>query len=363
MFKNKFDTLIFSISLGCLSSINCMQAPVQTGQLMQLPEELRIKIMVHIVDGKELDERVISPEERAKAMDDIRQLARTCSGMYILFMQNGEFARQLITIKFNKNQEKTSSGVAPQARLAVEVGTPAAKAFFDNLFGNDFEARSDFFKNELLAITNKWCDLKEKMRLALKNKEEFSADVANKQVRLTKYTINKLVQWGHDLNTEMPGGYGNKVLTVAAVYNDKDYMEFLLNNGAMVNAKGARGNTALGTVVDTYLHSTRRHPYSDTIAIIQMLIERGGDPNIGDDQGKTPLQHALWGSQRLAKFLIENGALFAQLPKATYQPGGRDETAFEFVCRHCSASHQAVDWLELKTLMQSKQSNSWCTIQ
>lgn len=73
----------------------------------------------------------------------------------------------------------------------------------------------------------------------------------------------------------------------------------LLDGGADVNRKDARGRTALIIAAD-------EHCYNDTI---KELVRAGADVNAADANGKTALHYALsYGSQDVARYLIKKGA-------------------------------------------------------
>ncbi len=76
--------------------------------------------------------------------------------------------------------------------------------------------------------------------------------------------------------------------------------EMLINSGAKVNAKAARG------VVPLHEAARMRH-----VALARLLLQHGADVNAKDDDGKTPLDWAgLYGeSPEMFKLLRSHGGM------------------------------------------------------
>lgn len=79
-------------------------------------------------------------------------------------------------------------------------------------------------------------------------------------------------------------------------------MQLLIDRGADVNAKAARGGTALLVACSRESHEA---PYSKA----KLLLEKGADVNAADEDGNSPLTRACSrGDPSLVKLLLDNGA-------------------------------------------------------
>lgn len=89
----------------------------------------------------------------------------------------------------------------------------------------------------------------------------------------------------------------------AAKLGDAEAAENLLKEGAEVNAKDARGITALGVAVGF-----------NKLAVIQVLLSAGADVTLTDAKGNTPLHYAAgYGRKDAAELLLEAGAQIGAL--------------------------------------------------
>jgi ankyrin repeat protein len=82
-------------------------------------------------------------------------------------------------------------------------------------------------------------------------------------------------------------------------YPEIEIVEFLLDNGANINAKNNRGENVLRCACEHY----------GIEDIIKLLIEKGADINMKDNKGRTALKAACETEDLpVVKLLIENGA-------------------------------------------------------
>lgn len=102
----------------------------------------------------------------------------------------------------------------------------------------------------------------------------------------------------------------NSSLRIAIVYGRADIVEFLIANGADVNAKNNNGDTALHYAVG-----------NSKLDIAKYLITHGADINVKDKGGYTPLHNAASeGKQEIARILIANGANVNAKSNTGYTP-------------------------------------------
>lgn len=113
--------------------------------------------------------------------------------------------------------------------------------------------------------------------------------------------VRLLIERGADVNAKS-GVYGGTALHAAATSGDKVLAKHLLDHGATVDAKDARGRTPLAAACAGS---------GDSEALAAMLLQRGADVKSVDDSGGTPL-HAAASSYnetpRLVKLLVDAGA-------------------------------------------------------
>lgn len=126
-------------------------------------------------------------------------------------------------------------------------------------------------------------------------------------------------------------------LMIASLHGNIDAAQFLIQNGADVNAQDNKGMTSLAFASlcsKKYLHLMKRRyhdmvdkshsmnvdgtinfpmyypAYRDTYAdVAKLLVQNGADVNLGDAQSNTPLMYAAFsGNEKLVEFLISSGA-------------------------------------------------------
>lgn len=94
------------------------------------------------------------------------------------------------------------------------------------------------------------------------------------------FKVSLLVEYGANVNKKTING--RSPLYLAVLYdNDESMIKLLLNKGALVNERNLEGKTALHKACEN------RKP-----EIVQILLERGANINICDDNGDTPLKYA-----------------------------------------------------------------------
>ncbi len=89
------------------------------------------------------------------------------------------------------------------------------------------------------------------------------------------------------------------LILAARAGKSKELLNELIARGALVNEKDSTGNTALA-----YLIKASRTASSRSLDVIELLLERGADVGIANQDGATPLMYAIdreYGSEALAK--------------------------------------------------------------
>lgn len=113
-------------------------------------------------------------------------------------------------------------------------------------------------------------------------------------------TLKKLLELGIDPNDWT----AYSPLRDAVVHGDIQMIRLLLNHGANPNSKNERENGSTPLVAA----AARGEPI-DYPPIIKLLLEKGADLDIKDNEGKTALWYAaLYGEADCVKTLVENGA-------------------------------------------------------
>ncbi|HKY03303.1 MAG TPA: ankyrin repeat domain-containing protein, partial [Blastocatellia bacterium] len=99
-------------------------------------------------------------------------------------------------------------------------------------------------------------------------------------------------------DTNITGKWGYPIVTIAALYGQKDVVLALLDKGADVNAKTALGSTPLMSAA-----------FDGGVDVAQLLIDRGADISVEDSRGDTALiAAALHGHKRIVQALVAKGA-------------------------------------------------------
>jgi ankyrin repeat protein len=113
-------------------------------------------------------------------------------------------------------------------------------------------------------------------------------------------TIKILMSKGVSINVK--DGKGNTILIEAISRNNEEMVKFLLENGANVNVRDmwmSKRKSAIMLAVENYM----------PIEIIEMMIAKGAELNIKDDDGNTVLLIAVQRNNIAAvKLLVEKGA-------------------------------------------------------
>ena len=101
------------------------------------------------------------------------------------------------------------------------------------------------------------------------------------------------------MKTDVLGGYYQYVLHAAVANGHEDILELLLQqSGSDLDKKNHRGQTSI------LLAAEKGH-----LSVVQLLLGKGADPNISDEDGTTPLSIALEHKHSLvAETLRECGA-------------------------------------------------------
>lgn len=112
-----------------------------------------------------------------------------------------------------------------------------------------------------------------------------------------------LIKKGANVN-ESSGSDGSTPLIVAASRRLSTLLKKLTEHGAKVNAQRKDGKTALILAAE----DTEEHLPAD-LACVRVLLDAGGDPNIADGQGWTPLMYvAKYGNAAVAQVLMDRDA-------------------------------------------------------
>jgi len=106
-----------------------------------------------------------------------------------------------------------------------------------------------------------------------------------------KETAELIIANGADVNAKNDGGF--TPLHAAALNGHKEIAELLLANGADVNPKD-RGRVPAEDTGKTPLHLAAKKGHNE---VAELLIAKGADVNKKDDDGKTPLDSAIFAKQ------------------------------------------------------------------
>ena len=146
-------------------------------------------------------------------------------------------------------------------------------------------------KGASVGVTNQFIASIYDRRRETKTKQElmtFDETIVKPLIKNNKANINECF----DDNRE------NLLMNISGqLHRDDNMKQFLLDNGADINAK-CKGKTAL-------VQSIEKQKLDE----LKWLVSKGADVNIKDDNGKTALAKALeLGYYEIAEFLIDNGA-------------------------------------------------------
>jgi hypothetical protein len=104
------------------------------------------------------------------------------------------------------------------------------------------------------------------------------------------------------------GMSGDELILIAFYRNDMDFIEYLLDNGASIDAVGSYGDTMLHRLIgkNPALIGNFNH---DTISMINYLINRGADVNIQGFAQRTPIVIAsMMNDKEIIELLLNKGA-------------------------------------------------------
>lgn len=113
--------------------------------------------------------------------------------------------------------------------------------------------------------------------------------------------VKLLVEHGADVTRAVQGPINSKwaLLHFAACHEVKEVIEFALDHGANVNEKCGTGMTAL--------HILSSHVTDKGIEIVKLLLDRGADPEIRNEDGHTVLDRAaIHGIDEIIRLIVEH---------------------------------------------------------
>jgi len=116
--------------------------------------------------------------------------------------------------------------------------------------------------------------------IAAQNDPALAAEVARKSYEFKVANTTTLLGQGADVNAVDDEGYAP--LHIAAASDSVDIVQLLLDNGAEINVQSNTGETPL--------YSAVRNTTPAAAAIMRLLRERGADPTIANEKGQTPLR-------------------------------------------------------------------------
>ncbi len=126
------------------------------------------------------------------------------------------------------------------------------------------------------------------------NRGTFNTSVARKRLRMGD-NVNGMDIWNIRFRT--------RAVHRAASKGNVEALKFLVQYGARLNVKTARGNTVL------HMAAIDSNSSDGNIPAIRFILEHGAGINETDGNGTTALHFAaLWGSEKAVRYLIERGA-------------------------------------------------------
>jgi ankyrin repeat protein/beta-lactamase regulating signal transducer with metallopeptidase domain len=124
------------------------------------------------------------------------------------------------------------------------------------------------------------------------------AAAASGQREVAEFLINN----GASVNAQAVGQYGETPLHSAARGGSREVTELLMSKGATIDASDNYGMTAL-----------YRAALTGDADIVKLLIDHGADVNAQDTYGRRPLELAAWAdSDEVIKLLIDKGAVVSK---------------------------------------------------
>lgn len=146
------------------------------------------------------------------------------------------------------------------------------------------------------------------------------AAVANSHKEIAEFLIAN----GADLNAKLTGG---TALHSAAVNGEKKLVELLIANGAEIDARNLADSTPLCAVM---FWSREQIDHDSIHAVAKVLIEKGADVNAGTQGGLAPLHFAAgWASKKTVQLLLSAGADINSRSDS-------GDTPLNIACRHRS---------------------------
>ncbi|MGX3009998.1 ankyrin repeat domain-containing protein [Helicobacter sp. 23-1044] len=141
------------------------------------------------------------------------------------------------------------------------------------------------------ALTEYGYDSKEITRFLIQNGADISSisvfDIIDVLDRVNTQMIDVLVANGVDIDKK--NDEGKSILLYLASLRWFDAIEPIIENGANVNLKDNKGNTALA-LVSRYLYDNEKYEKTQ-IDVIKSLIKHGADINAKDEFGKSALDY------------------------------------------------------------------------
>ena len=117
-------------------------------------------------------------------------------------------------------------------------------------------------------------------------------------LRQNLHLVKYLIQKGADVNPSIPDGKSKPALCAAARVGNFEITEYLLKEGADLNARDINSMTPIAVAV--FCNNTKLALY---------LMEKGADVNVPDVGNRTPLHYSVWNNNLICtKRLVQAGA-------------------------------------------------------